>query len=100
MAFIRDHIDSLEQLEVLLHLRARADREWTPAELNAELKSTPASVTRRLESLERRGLAARTGADGFSFASADAATVDQLAACYASRRVAVIEAIFSGEALP
>jgi DNA-binding IclR family transcriptional regulator len=82
---------------VLLHLRAPPRREWTAAELSAELKTTPASVTRRLESLERHGLAARTGADGFSFPTADAAAIDQLAACYATRRVAVIEAIFSGE---
>ena len=96
-AFIRDHIDSLEQLEVLLLRRAPSGREWTAPELSAELRTTPASVTRRLESLERCGLAVQNGADGFSFASANAAAVDQLAACYATRRVAVIEAIFSGE---
>ncbi len=90
---LRDHIDSLE----LIQLRAQAGREWTAAELSAELRTTPASVMRRLESLEQRGLAVRNAADGFGFASADAATVDQLAACYATRRVAVIEAIFSGE---
>ena len=95
-AFIRDHITSIEQLEVLLLLRSESGRTWTAADLSGRLKTAPASIAERLESLARGGLATRDG-EGFRFEPGRAAAVAALAACYASRRVAVIEAIFSGE---
>jgi DNA-binding IclR family transcriptional regulator len=80
---------------VLLLLHRRPDRAWSPAELSAELKTTPESVAGRLAALERDGLV--EGSDGsFRFgAGPRAAAVGEVASCYATHRVAMIETIFS-----
>ena len=76
------------------------DRGWLPAELSAELKTTPDSVAGRLAALERDGLV--EGADErFRFgAGAGAAAVGEVASCYTTHRVAVIETIFSVDRQP
>lgn len=54
--FIREHIHSVEQLEVLLLLQRHADREWTAEDVNYLLKSTEGSVSERLDDLHARKL--------------------------------------------
>ncbi len=81
---------------MLLLLRRRWERIWTAPELSGELRSTPGSVLRRLETLARQGLAEQADG-GFRFAVSQTAAVDRLAGCYGTHRVAVIEAIFSVE---
>lgn len=99
-SFIRDHISSIEQLEVLLLLRSDDGRIWQAAEISAELKTTPDSVSQRLDDLERDGLVGRTDG-GFRFEAGPlAAAVGDLAACYSTHRVAVIETIFSVDREP
>lgn len=93
-AFLREHIASIEQLEVLLLLRANGG-SWRPAEVSAALHTTPDSVAARLADLERDGLVSR-GDAGFRFDAGElAAAVDALASCYPTHRVAVIETIFA-----
>jgi hypothetical protein len=98
--FISTHIDSIEKLEVLLLMRARADREWTARDVSQELRITEASASARLEDLTaRRLLAAKEGSPSsyrFSPASADdAQDVSALQETYSTRRVSVISFIFS-----
>jgi hypothetical protein len=98
--FISTHIDSIEKLEVLLLMRARADREWSALEVSQELRITEASATARLEDLTgRRLLVQRDGRPAsyrFSPAnSEDAQDVSELQATYSTRRVSVISFIFS-----
>jgi predicted ArsR family transcriptional regulator len=98
--FISTHIDSIEKLEVLLLMRARADREWTARDVSQELRITEVSATARLEDLAaRRLLAVKEGSQPsyrFSPASAeDAQDVSQLQETYSTRRVSVISFIFS-----
>jgi hypothetical protein len=98
--FISTHIDSIEKLEVLLLMRARADREWTARDVSQELRITELSASARLEDLTARQLLEpREGSPAtyrFNPASAaDAQDVSELQATYSTRRVSVISFIFS-----
>ncbi|MCY1017275.1 hypothetical protein [Pyxidicoccus sp. MSG2] len=98
--FITTHIDSLEKLEVLLLLRARADREWTASEVSLELRITESSATARLVDLAARGLLVGNGANppAWRFSptdSEDVQAVTELAAVYGAKRVSVITFIFT-----
>lgn len=98
--FISTHIDSIEKLEVLLLLRARAEREWTARDVSQELRITEASAAARLEDLAaRKLLAVREGSPPsyrFKPASADdAQDIADLQETYSTRRVSVISFIFS-----
>jgi hypothetical protein len=91
--FIASHIVSVAQLEVLLLLRAAADKEWTADEVARALVTQPEAAAGWLADLTSRGLA--TEADGrFRYSPAHAQTVDALAESYANYRVAVIGLIF------
>ena len=96
--FIRQHIHSVLQLELLLWLREQAGR-WTPQQIAAELRITDQSAQFRLRDLALRGLVAEdTATSTFSYAPTTlelAKSVDALAACYATTRYSVINLIFS-----
>jgi len=96
-AFIHEHIDSVEQLEVLLLVRAHPGREWSAREVADELRIDPGSAEQRLEDLVRVGLLA-DGSAGVRYAPETpelARQVDELAQLYQSHRVAIISVIFS-----
>lgn len=85
---------------MLLLLRADPARAWRPPEISSELRTTPESVAQRLESLERDGLVGR-GDDGFRYSAGPLdGAVGDLASCYSTHRVAVIETIFSVDRQP
>jgi hypothetical protein len=95
--FIASHIVSVAQLEVLLLLRAAADKEWTAAEVARALVTQPEAAAGWLDDLTERGLASQS-AGRHRYAPADAeveGTVDALAESYAKYRVAVIGLIFA-----
>jgi hypothetical protein len=94
------HIDSIEKLEVLLLLRARAEREWTASEVALELRITEMSAAARLEDLTASGMlmgdAGRPEKYRYSpIRSEDVRAVSELATAYAERRVSVITFIFT-----
>lgn len=97
--FLTVHIDSVEQLEVLLLLRDEPARAWTPDEVASALRTSATSAVARLDDLARRGLArAEPRSRSFRFAPADATLarqVDLVAAAYRDRRVTVIGFIYS-----
>ncbi|MBN1203747.1 MAG: hypothetical protein JXB05_02340 [Myxococcaceae bacterium] len=97
--FLSMHIDSIEKLEVLLLLRARADREWTAHEVSMELRITEASAEARLEDLSARRLLVSSGSPpSYRYSPAspeDAQSVSELQDTYSTRRVSVISFIFS-----
>jgi hypothetical protein len=98
--FLAAHIDSVEQLEVLLLLRQASDQTWTADAVAKVLYSQPASVARRLVSLARHQLLdEKPGAPPtYRYAPTPAsrdAVVRWLAEVYRERRVAVITAIAS-----
>jgi hypothetical protein len=95
--FIANHIVSVAQLEVLLLLRAAADKDWTGGEVARALVTQPEAAAGWLEDLTERGLAREQGGS-YRYAPSSPEldrTVDALAASYASYRVAVISLIFS-----
>ena len=94
--FIARHIHSVEQLEVLLLVRAAPDRDWTANDISRALVTARDTALVRLEDLEQRGLTQRSG-EGWRYAAAGqvARAVDDVAAAYASRRFTVVELIFS-----
>ena len=93
---ITEHIHSVEQLDVLLLLRAAPDKDWSAAEVARALVSQPDTAETRLADLAARKLLQHSG-DGYRY-SADAKTakaVTELAEAYATRRTTVIGMIFS-----
>ena len=95
--FIAGHIESVGQLEVLLLLRAAADKEWTTDEVARAVVTQPASAAGWLEQLSADGLL--DGGDGrYRYSPPSPAVeraIDDLAESYAKYRVAVIGLIFS-----
>ena len=95
--FIAGHIESVGQLEVLLLLRAAADKAWTTDEVARAVVTQAASARGWLEQLRAHALLACTD-DRYRYSppSADAErAIDDLAESYAKYRVAVIGLIFS-----
>ena len=91
-----EHIDSIEQLEVLLLLRTHRDRSWSIEEVNDRVSSSTSSVKTRLEALLQSGFLARTAHLYRYRASAERDTVvGALASTYAERRFTIIELIFT-----
>lgn len=95
-ALINRSIASVEQVEILLLLRASNGKLWTPEEISVELRRTPASVERRMRDLARSGLLDLEG-NGYRYRRGKHdATVEELEREYEHRRVRLIEAIFTG----
>jgi predicted ArsR family transcriptional regulator len=97
--FIAEYISSVEQLEVLLLLKNRADRDWSAEEISQALSSQPSAIRMRLNDLTSHGLLQqKMGAERFRYQPAtpelDRLTV-QLAEAYHLRRVSIITLIYS-----
>jgi hypothetical protein len=96
--FLLQCIDSVEQLEVLLHLYRTPEQSWSSDAIALALYSNPASIARRLAGLYTHDLLALTSSSGYRYQPKTAeleATVSQLAETYRQRRVAVISIIAS-----
>lgn len=98
--FISTHIDSIEKLEVLLLMRARAEREWNARDVSMELRITEASAAARLQDLTARRLLVEHPSSPLSYryhpaSSEDEQAVGELQETYNTRRVSVISFIFS-----
>jgi hypothetical protein len=96
--FITRHIVSVEELEILLLLQEGKERDWSPAEINARLRSQEVSIRKWLDALAALQLARRTVGGRYQFAPATdrlARDAMALADAYRERRIKVIELIFS-----
>jgi hypothetical protein len=95
--FINKNINSVEQIEVLLILRANPERVWTVDEISAIMRSTPNSIRARLESLAAKKLSTPVDGQGFRYSASGRldAMVEVLAEEYGRRRFSVIELVFS-----
>lgn len=101
-ARVRDllqQLDSVEQLEALLLLHRRRDRDWTGLEVSEELRTNAQSIATRLDGLRAAGLVGPGAGQGThryaprTREQLDA--VDALAEEYSVRRVSVITYIIS-----
>jgi hypothetical protein len=59
--FVQKYVRTLDQLEVLLLLSALPDRDWSVNDVYNVVRSSPALVSERLESLTAAGMLARSG---------------------------------------
>lgn len=101
--FIVSSIDSVEQLEVLLHLEKNKLRDFTAPAIAASLYSNPHSIMMRLRRLASEGLVEVIEEEEPLYhyrpdSPAKEAMVSRLAAVYQERRVAVITAILARQA--
>lgn len=98
--FIAEHIESVEQLEILLLLFRHPERTWSADEASRELRISELSAGERLVDLARdtRVVRAENGGRDYRYAPEDAErdeAVRGLVSAYAERRVTVINLIFS-----
>ena len=95
---IVSHLDSVEHLDLLLLLRSKANRDWSPEEASQELRSDAASARKKLIELSSKGLVDRVGSSRFAFPARNAdlgILVDALGEAYRDHRYSVIQTIFS-----
>ncbi|HEV2147703.1 MAG TPA: hypothetical protein VGR37_09905 [Longimicrobiaceae bacterium] len=98
--FIAEHIDSAEQLEILLLLQRDPEKTWTALDVSQAIYTVPASATMRLEGLVAAGFVTSTGGADPHYRYAPGTEqlrrqVEVLAAAYRADRVGVIKLIFS-----
>jgi DNA-binding IclR family transcriptional regulator len=98
--FLQQYIDSIEQLEILLLVRASPAEEWTPEAVARALYSNAASTARRLQTLHTQGLvtAGDPPTPRYRYQPAKPelhATIARLADAYRERRVAVTTLVAS-----
>ena len=98
--FIREHISSVEQLEILLYLHRIAPQKASAEEIAQSLYLSAESVASRLEVFRDHGLLSATVGPTLYFALHPSAPkimegVAELIRCYRERRVSVINFIFS-----
>jgi hypothetical protein len=103
--FIRQYIQSVEQLEILLLLRSQSSRPWTAKKVFDVIRSSERSAAMRLADFARDGflLADPEDPDAYRYQPKTVELdrlVEATAAVYQSRRVLVIETIFTPDADP
>jgi hypothetical protein len=99
--FIAEHIESLEKLEVLLLLQKAPDAIWSVQDVYQAIQSSHLSVGRGLRELTAHGFLQQVGKDTFQYRPKTpevAGQVDLLRTEYQTRRIRVIEGIFSKSA--
>lgn len=100
-SFIAAHIHSLEQVEILLLLRADAGRPSSVDAISRRLQRSPASVAARLQTLAAQGLLkCDEGLFRYDPAPETEELVKRFADLFDSRRTSVIERIFRPERSP
>jgi hypothetical protein len=97
---LAQHINSVEQLEILLLLRRRPDESWTAAAVAEELRTSELSATKRLHDLRGRGFLTSSDPSDEAFRYGPATdwlrnAVDRVSELYAERPHGVIDLIFS-----
>ena len=97
-AFIARHVDSASLLDVLLLLRAAPEKSWTAAEVARALVTAEGLATDQLRKLLAAGLVVEHEGGVRFRPGGEAATIDELAECYAKRRHTVVGVIYGSDA--
>ena len=103
--FLRTHIQSLEQLEILAVIRPEPERDWTAKLIYDAILSNENSIEGRLKQFMANGLLEETGNTPLRYRYAPASgeldrAVQQTLQAYKQRRVLVTETIFRPEEDP
>jgi len=59
--FLREHIQSVQQIEILALMHGARGRDWTARALDETLRSSEQSIARRLAEFTRGGLLMESG---------------------------------------
>jgi hypothetical protein len=99
-SFLTEEIRSVTELELLLHLRGAAGRDWTPDAVAGELYIDRSAAAQLLRDLASRGFltAVASGNGSYRFGPNEDArrrALDRVAHLYATRRVTIIGLIFA-----
>ena len=102
-AFIREHIQSVEQMEILALICSAPEREWTSQGIDAVILTNENSIARRLVRFAQAGLLAKAPLKERAYRyephPAELATVAmETVRAYQQRPVLVIETIFKPDA--
>ena len=90
---LQDHVETYEQLEVLLLFAGRSGEAWTTAEVADAAKLQTPTASEALEDLSRSGVLERTESGGvarFVVCAARARAVDRLGEAYQRDRLGVM----------
>ena len=95
-AFLRDHIESYEQLEILFILRGQPGAHWSVQQLAERLQLPPDTIEDALQGLARAGginerARPEEAVRYFPRTAEQAATIDSLATAYQVNPLAVIK---------
>lgn len=95
--FVLAHVDSIEQLEVLLLLAARPTVAFTTVEVSDELRTAPSSAANRLDRLRDHRLVEVLPGDRHRLRADPelSETLRQVANAYRDWRVSVVTLIYS-----
>jgi hypothetical protein len=98
--FVKENIDSVEQLEILLLLRSNPEKQWTPEDVSRVLSTSPQSAAARLAEFHSRGLLGLTASQKRQYHYLPRSpeldkTIGELAEAFTRYRVRVINLIFS-----
>lgn len=99
LRLVADRLESMEQVEVLLLLRAEEARAWRADEIALRLRIEQGSAGRNVAALAERGLVAAGGGPPLTYRYAPDTralrdAVDGLAVAYNSRPVTLVKAIY------
>jgi hypothetical protein len=97
-AFVREHIQSVEQVEALLLLYRTSPREWSAVRVSRELRTDPVSAARRLADLHAGKLiSARAEEDTIQYwyEGAQDRLVAEVERWYRERRTSFITELYS-----
>jgi hypothetical protein len=96
--FLDEHIESLEQLEILRLLSEDPTREWTAAQLGAEIQADPSVAAAHLAALAGRGLLASSSPAVSRYGASTPELGERLAralAVYRERPVTMIKLVYA-----
>ena len=100
-SFLRKHIRTVEQLDILLLLRQEKHREWTVPEVFATVRSSEQSVALRLAQFAEDGLLTASNTVPVTYRYSPRPmnlddVIDRVGKAFQTRRVQVLELIFGG----
>jgi hypothetical protein len=103
--FLARYIQSVEQLEILLLVSGDPGKAWTSSEVYGIIRSSEASVTSRLECFTRDGFLLASPGPPATYqyrppSDVIRSAVGKATELYQSRRVRMVEAIFTSELDP
>jgi hypothetical protein len=100
LKFIVSGVHSIEQLEIMLLLRADCSRSWTTEQINSVIRSTEESISKRLEHLVSQKLVRADSENPLTFRYDPATPIlrnmaERLVEAYNTQRAEVTELIYN-----